>query len=593
MKIKRVIILVVAVITMMTIIAGCKHKKQDLPGQTSQNTGPATVQQKSNSLKSGEITDPVELEKLWQEYIYDAITNVYNNREFNSAAEIDPTYVATFCWFKYISEQGQESLALVNKDSSLRLLPLDTVLEYANRYFNLTSLDVSKIPDVYYDSQKHAFTFNLSMEVNRPSHTDKNAFGMHMDKVTKNSDDTVTVVMARYYSYKTPRVELIKTLTLKQREDGSMYFVKGRSNYVNNHLVTLTGNYNRFDKITGFDGDMQEVTMVGEVDGRLILAYTPYDKGKSASLMLVNPGTFKMEKKLEVDHNFGQFGVKLTGDKIIVCLNDKLLIVNKTLDQSMEMPLPKVIIKKLQRKPKYDKNGNPDVYFGGYDVSGNLKKYVFSDETGVKLFNTEDNSEKLLSKTVKIVGSNLLNHSYHRSPRFILKEKKVITTMMGYECTMGYTLCDLENGTSEKIKIVSGRSLGINRSDNGLLEVNTYIYDEKKQKAELKTLYLDFQTGALTEVNLEDPGETGNDRDPDYSYTGQEYAAFITCKIDYNDNANNIFYINYLNLKTLIVEPKIISVKAAGTHILGVLADGRVIFWYSYNPSENGVCITK
>jgi len=48
-------------------------------------------------------------------------------------------------------------------------------------------------------------------------------------------------------------------------------------------------------------------------------------------------------------------------------------------------------------------------------------------------------------------------------------------------------------------------------------------------------------------------------------------------------------FINRLNLNALIVEPKIISVKAAGTHILGVLADGRVVFWYSLNPSENGV----
>jgi len=48
-----------------------------------------------------------------------------------------------------------------------------------------------------------------------------------------------------------------------------------------------------------------------------------------------------------------------------------------------------------------------------------------------------------------------------------------------------------------------------------------------------------------------------------------------------------------LNLKTLQIEPKIISVKATETHILGVLTDGRIVFWYSLNPSENGVCITK
>ena len=50
-----------------------------------------------------------------------------------------------------------------------------------------------------------------------------------------------------------------------------------------------------------------------------------------------------------------------------------------------------------------------------------------------------------------------------------------------------------------------------------------------------------------------------------------------------------MFYFNRLNLKTLQIEHKLISVKAAEAHILGVLTDGGIVFWYSLNPSENGV----
>lgn len=121
-------------------------------------------------------------------------------------------------------------------------------------------------------------------------------------------------------------------------------------------------------------------------------------------------------------------------------------------------------------------------------------------------------------------------------------EQKVITTMTGYEGTMGYTLCNLESGTVETHNIASEcSSTDLIRYDTGLLEVNTHLY----------------------------------------------------YKLDGSDNANNMFYLNRLNLKTLLTEPKIISVKAAETHILGVLADGRIVFWYSLNPSENGLCITK
>ncbi|MEL7566671.1 MAG: hypothetical protein AAGU27_17575 [Dehalobacterium sp.] len=48
-----------------------------------------------------------------------------------------------------------------------------------------------------------------------------------------------------------------------------------------------------------------------------------------------------------------------------------------------------------------------------------------------------------------------------------------------------------------------------------------------------------------------------------------------------------------LNMKTLQLEPAVITVKGADTHLLGVPNDGRVVFWYYLNPSENGICITE
>ncbi|MCR4442848.1 MAG: hypothetical protein QHH10_11130 [Peptococcaceae bacterium] len=588
MKIKKVIILAVAVL-LLALMAGCKNRPQDSPVQAPENT------KQEAALKYGDITDPVELEKLWQEYFYDSIANVGNTREFNSAQEIDPLNVARFCGLKYVAEHGEENLAPTAKGSPFRLLPLDIVLEYAERYFNLTSLDVSKIEAHSYDPQKRAFIFDFSTGQTRPSY---NSFytlrDEHLEKVTRNSDGTVTAVLVRPDAPIYDRIELTKTYTLKQREDGSLYFVSGRWDYVNNHLVSLTGDYQRFDQITGFAGNMEELSMLGEVDDRLILAYTPYEKGKNAALMLVNLNTMIVEKELEVSENFASTDVSLTGECIKIRLKDRLIAVDKTLAQSDSVSLPTTITEKINREPKYNAKGNPDVFFGGYDVSSDRKRYVYADETGVKLFNTTDNSEKLLSKTVPIIGSELLDNSYHKNPRFVADEQKVITTMTGYEGAMGYTLCDLESGTAKTHSITSEcSSTGLIRYDTGLLEVNTHLYNREKQTGERKTMYLDFRTGGVKEIILKDPGETGDIRMPDLCFVGQNYAAYITYKPDRSDNANNMFYLNRLNLKTLQIEPEIISVKAAGTHILGVLADGRIVFWYNLNPSENGVCITK
>lgn len=364
--------------------------------------------------------------------------------------------------------------------------------------------------------------------------------------------------------------------------------------YVNNHLVAITGDYQRFEQIKGFTGNMEDLSMLGEVDGRLILAYTPNDQLKNSAMLLVNPEFMKVEKKLDVSGNFTATDVNLSGESILIRLKDRITVIDINLEQLEEASLPISITEKMNRKPQYNAKGNTDVFFGGYDVSSDRLKFVYTDETGVKLFNPTDNSEKLLSPTVPITNSELLDNSYHMAPRFVADEQKVITTMTGYEGAMGYSLCNLERGTVETHSIASEcSSTGLIRYDTGLLEVNTHLYNKVKQISECKTLYLNFRTGRVEEISLKDPGDTGDIRMPFYWYVGQNYASFISYKRDANDYANNMIYLNRLDLKTSLIEPKIISVRAAEPHILGVLADGRIVFWYSLNPSENRICLTK
>ena len=157
-----------------------------------------------------------------------------------------------------MKEHGKESLELAGKGSTMRLFPLNTVLEYAKRYFDLASLDVSKIDENMYDPKRQAFLFNHGNDEKKPSYDEGNAWGDHLDKVTRNSDGTLTVILVHNSSSDSGLIELIKTLTFKQREDKSLYFESGRWEYINNHLVSLSGDYNRFDKIDGFDGSLDE-----------------------------------------------------------------------------------------------------------------------------------------------------------------------------------------------------------------------------------------------------------------------------------------------------------------------------------------------
>jgi len=219
MKMKHFLIFI-WLILLLILVTGCQKSYEGSPVQVPDNT------KQEVNLNYGEITDPVELEKLWQEYLFDSANLVGISRDFNNAKEINPWYVAQFCWAKYINEHDAQKLELDREGSYLRLFPLDTVLEYAKRYFDLDDLDVSQISAGNYDSQRKAFLFSPGDKRQPPRPSYKGSLrGKRLEKVVRNSDGTITAVLVRPYSQSFDLIEYTDTFTLKQREDGSLYFV--------------------------------------------------------------------------------------------------------------------------------------------------------------------------------------------------------------------------------------------------------------------------------------------------------------------------------------------------------------------------------
>jgi hypothetical protein len=417
---------------------------------------------------------------------------------------------------------------------------------------------------------------------------------MELEKVVRNPDGTITATLLRYNNYlKIKRLECTLTFTLKQRSDGSLYFVSGKKEYINNHLVAISGEYTAFEKINGFEGNKQELYMLGQAGEQVLLAYVPYAEEELRKLMLRDFATMTIVKEREIAPAFSSGDLKVSGEKIIICTKEKVLTFTPELEPLEELTLPQFLTAKINREITYDSRLFPEVFFGGYDIKADLSQIVYADEIGLKLFELKTEQETLLAQTVPIPDSELLNNSYHWQPKFVAAEQKVITTMSGYEFNLGYTICDLVKGTATKLDIGGYQSTGRIRTDSGLLDVDNWSYDEEAQEGIYQTLYLDFQSGALSVLELENPRDTGYIRLEDMSYVGQDYAAFVTSQTDNRDNANSQYFLSRINLKTLAVEPEIITVSATQPHILGVLGSGRIIFWYDLFPTESGVCITN
>ncbi len=569
------------IIFLLVMVTGCRQSL----------SAPSAGVQKGNLPEAGEITDPVELEKLWQGYIYDALPSIGNSLDFNSAEEIRPEAVAQYCWYRYLAEKGPDNLKTVSKESTLLLFPLEIAEQYAERYFNLKNLDVSRIPDYYYNPQKRALTISSGRKNLNPSYTEK-PFGVTLDKVTRDGNGTVTVYLINYSPMQNQRIEHKTTYSLKQREDGSLYFVSGKREYINNHLVSITGDITSFTEIEGFDGHMQNLSMIGEINGKVLFHYYLYDYAKTQFLLILDPTTMTINKQVELKDTYDYTHFKHNRQELVVTLKDKIIILNQDLQKIKEIPLPEMISGKMDRDPQYNRSMIPQVVFRGYDISDDFSQITYADEAGVKLYSLKDHSEKMLAQTPPPLGPKEIDQVFHASPRFVAHDKKVISSLLLYEGLLGYTLCDLEKGTAKNIELRTDNSTRSIHYDTGLLNVNICVYADSRG-SEYQTLYLDFKSGEVTEIELERPGETGFIRDPGYGYVGQTHAAFITSKRDPGDSTKNMYYLNRLNLKTMQLEQEIISAQAAEPYLLGVLADGRIIFSYFLNRSEKGICISK
>lgn len=371
----------------------------------------------------------------------------------------------------------------------------------------------------------------------------------------------------------------------------------------NGGIVELNGNYIRFDGIKGFDGDYEYLAMIGEADGNIIMEYLPpsYSEEDKPSLMLVDLNTLEVRKSVEMESSIPDSyhtpvsHTKMAGDKVIVCFREYVSVMDKSLEPIDKIQLPESIISISKREETYDDDYRRITYYGGYDISSDLKKIVYVDETGIKQYDLKTGKETLLVRNIH--NEDILKGFEFWTPRFIADDKKVIVNKLGYEYSLGYAICSIDDQSLQMLNLFTQDSMNDIYYDTGLLEpgVSTY-YDDEDDDSEWKRFYYDFRTGKITEIP-QDKVEYIRYIFRDNAYVGENYAAFATYvwddDNDENETKNDMYYINRFNLKTLETENEILAIKGGGPYIFGVLADGRVLFRYTYKDSESGVCIAK
>ncbi len=526
-------------------------------------------------LVAEDTVDAQERERIWKEYIFPAISTVMNTREFQSAEEIDPNAVARFCWWKYVEEHGveqlEETLERVDEQSRSRLFPLDIAMPYAYRYFNLESLDLSRMNDSNYDSQREAFTFSLGKQPRVSNSYGKTAGGLSLHEMEKNPDGTLIVTLYDYYSGDI--VDQIATITLMQHEDGEFFFGNGKKEYVENRLVDIVGEHQEFSFPDVFNTS-EPMKMISE-QGSAVIINTGDHK---MPLIKVETNQMKIVRQLELEEESRFIRAKEKDGRIYLMLDDRVRILDMDLKPLQEIPLP----------PALTREGTQD-FFGGYDVCADLERFVYADGEGLKLLDSVDMREELLAGSIHHEHQNVGDFTSHYfDPCFVSGEQKVLATRSYYEGNDGYHLFDLIEGTSKEIQSFEAISTSMVYFDDGaVVDFHTPEYFEDLKTNNYRISYLDFPSG---EVNVAESeilgGYMGYIIFPSEVYSGKRYSAFLTI-----DSETQARYVNRISNESMETEGNLLSLENARVHLVGVLEDGCIMVYYYRNPVDNGFCL--
>lgn len=573
-------ILALIMVFLLVVSAGCQVMSDIEVSEETESTDISEVPLS----KAMEITDEDELEALWHDYLYFAITTVLNTEEYAMPSDIEPHEIAQYCWFQYLEDK--------NFESSPKLFPLEVALDLVEKYFNTRSIKLEGIDDAYYDAEREGFTFN-NRKKEIPSYLVGNSWGIRLEEVMRCSDGHIVATLAQYMTKDNDLAERIFICELAARADGSFYFESGGWQFVDHESVKIEGKYIPLKYGVGLEKlyeQFYDVQVIGEIDGQIILK-TGLDEVPVVSL---DEWTLEVSARLDTLNHQYEEGTKpecvqamVKEDKVVICLDDLILVYNGGMELLEEIPLPdSMVVDGMEERVQ------------GYDISSDFGRLVYADQEGLKLVDYLSGTERLLSETLLAKGEypdGRQGNRYFYNPRFVDGDSKVIVTLSGYDYNSGFICYDL---TDDSYQVFDEYLEGIDTSnvyqDNGMVfQIETDASRAGERGDESKNLfyisYYNFHTGEKQEYQQVLTG--GN---IDYVlfqgmvYNGQNQVALLT----FTSNPQTS-HVNLLDLDTGLVQGNLLSLDGARLQIIGVLNDGRILCGYNRNPAENGLVIIE
>ncbi|MDN5312575.1 MAG: hypothetical protein PWQ68_1548 [Thermoanaerobacteraceae bacterium] len=611
---------IMAGVVFIYLLAGCTlQQNSSRPMQQSGQTASVTVENESDSDESKvatnvvEITDPDELERIWSKYIFDGITSVLNT-EFNAPSEIETRfYLIKYALQRMVKDGDIKPRSVESRDlCEIDIPTAEQIQSKIKQYFNIDlQLDLEKELKEGFGISKGEKTMRIYSE--QIPYDAGNPWDVALRRITYDkTQGEYTVILDHIANHKTGRIERITYITLKERDDKSLYYVSVKSEYPQTKFVEISGDYTML-KAEDFGAEIKPYISPASVYGsdiggklllqadRLLDEKSP-DSGIIITFSIYDPRANKVEKRFEIPQakNSRFHSVRILPDKLIFKMTDSFFVTGPDLERksSNKVPLPDVI-----KEAMADEN-----YMASYDVSADLKRIAFTDRNGLYIHDLNSGETKKLASHIP-VKSNLFDKAYIIVPYFSADDKVIISKLSGYEGYYGVMVLNLDHPNKPHIE-KNINILGSMDYTCVMYPIPDIRYIDITPAADGKMPEVQ-RTFGIRMVNLEsfsDPRiteksdiskvifEDEKNQQPIDSvdnipiYNGK-YLAYVAARYEDGSSPDEmVYHIVRIDLETMKAET-VLSIKAGIPYLRAVTQDGRIMFSYHFGR-EWGLAIT-
>lgn len=524
------------------------------------------------------VTDEETLAQLWEDYLADAYGTI-GNEDFAVSEEVQTLGPFLYYALKRMAAEGELAVTA----DQIALPPLAVIKTQLNRYFNtdfgLTADTYASIYDHYAGDPAQG---TLYFSPHRVSYTESLTDDYRLGKVTyEEATKTYQAAVEHIANPDTGRVDLVRVFTLKQRDNGELYFISQKWQYppLPEGLVTFTGG---LTELPGLRSELEGLSLgqypeysAGQWQEQLLIlisTFTEQTSYRDIDLLMYSPEDDQVLAKYAftetAEHVYS--GLRLMDDRLLLRFTDGYLYLDDTLSPASALkPLPETVRSAVNDHHEWS---------GCYDVSDDERTFYYLRESKeLWQYDVQSSTTKPLFRRAALDFSG--NYGLF-DLQLLPNEQTLIMTLAGYDGPIGQYALSLDAPSAgrqyrthyEPLQNWSNAGCPLPDADySTLLDSGAYRWSLLSLADDT---VLSFTVPVTEEQQFRDVSRG------DQMLYNDRYAVYTNCFAGAHPE-DNTYHLIRVDLLTHTAQTLITS-KAAFLQPVAVLGDGRVLFRYEF-----------